>query len=62
MTFAEELRLHQDSEIDLLLGKEGLLVKPADEKYALSDLLAKVTDDNIHGEITTGESVGREVW
>jgi antitoxin MazE len=31
-------------------------------KYTLRELLARVTDENLHGEIDTGSSVGREAW
>jgi antitoxin component of MazEF toxin-antitoxin module len=31
-------------------------------KYTLDELLARVTDQNLHGEIQTGSSVGREAW
>lgn len=61
--FAEELGVRQDSKVDLLLKHEELVVKPVHAvKYSLSALLAKVRDENIHGEVATGEPVGREVW
>jgi antitoxin component of MazEF toxin-antitoxin module len=28
----------------------------------LEDLLAQITDDNIHMEIDTGDPIGAEVW
>jgi antitoxin component of MazEF toxin-antitoxin module len=28
----------------------------------LRDLLARVTPDNLHAEVSTGEAVGREPW
>jgi antitoxin component of MazEF toxin-antitoxin module len=31
-------------------------------KYTLDELLAGVTDQNLHGEIQTGSSVGAEAW
>ncbi len=30
--------------------------------YRLEDLLAQVTEDNLHGEISTGGPVGQEEW
>lgn len=34
-----------------------------DEKGALlEELLRRVTPENIHGEVDTGEPVGREFW
>lgn len=32
------------------------------KKLSLDQLLAKVTKKNIHAEINTGKSVGREAW
>lgn len=60
--FAEDLRVHEGSAVELMVGKEGLIVRPVAARYALADLLAKVTDDNAHGEVCTGKPVGREVW
>ena len=30
--------------------------------YSLDALLAGITDENIHGEIDTGITLGREIW
>lgn len=60
--FAEQLGVSHDSEVELLLTPKGLIVKPVAHRYALSDLLAKVTEENLHGEISTGGKVGREEW
>ncbi|MCY4652381.1 MAG: AbrB/MazE/SpoVT family DNA-binding domain-containing protein [Dehalococcoidia bacterium] len=32
------------------------------ERYNLSDLLERVTPENLHGEIDFGKPEGREVW
>ena len=37
----------------------SVLNRPAAE---LDDLLARVTEDNLHGEIDTGPAVGGEAW
>ena len=37
----------------------SVLERPATE---LDDLLALVTEDNVHGEVETGPSVGGEAW
>jgi len=31
-------------------------------KYSLDDLLAQVTESNLHGELDSGPSVGEELW
>ena len=61
--FAEELGLRQDSDVDLLLAQHELVIKPvAVPRYTLRDLLASVTDDNLHDEVESGGPVGSEVW
>lgn len=60
--FAEQLMLQQDSEVDLSLDGDQLVIKPRRSKQSLSALLAQVTDENIHAEVSTGEPTGREVW
>ena len=37
----------------------SLLQRPGTE---LEDLLARVTEENLHGEVETGASVGGEAW
>ena len=37
----------------------SLLQRPGTE---LDDLLARVTEDHLHGEVETGTSVGGEAW
>ncbi len=40
---AKELRVHEGSVVDSLLGQEELVIRPVGSKYALGDLLAGVT-------------------
>lgn len=60
--FAEQLMIQQGSEVDLSLDGDQLVIKPKRRELSLSELLAQVTDENIHAEIATGEPTGREVW
>ena len=60
--FAEELGLQNDSDVDLLLEKRELVIKPVAQRYALRELLSRVTDDNLHREVATGAPVGDELW
>lgn len=60
--FAEQLMVKQGSEVNLLLDGDRLVIKPRRSEPSLSALLAQVTDENIHSEVTTGEPTGREVW
>jgi antitoxin MazE len=61
--FAAEAGLSQDSPVELTLDEGRLVIKPiATHTFTLEDLLAGITPDNLHGEISSGESVGKEVW
>jgi antitoxin MazE len=63
-SFAAEVGLANESPVDVSLSKGRLVVAPVAErpKHTLAQLLAQVTDDNLHGEITTSAPVGGEAW
>jgi len=63
MVLATAAQLKNDMPVDLSLEEGKLIIffqKPSN--WTLDSLLAKVTDQNLHGEIDTGAPVGREVW
>ena len=57
---AMEVGLEEGSEIDLVVEDGHLVIKP--RTNTLEDLLSKITPDNLHSEVQTGESKGRESW
>ncbi len=59
---AEQVGLEEDVRVDLVMEGDHLLIKPSVPRYALEDLLAQVTPENLHAEVTTGEPLGNEVW
>jgi antitoxin MazE len=62
-SFAEEAGVEAGSEVDLSVHDGDLVVRVVKRRtYRLSALLEKVTAKNLHGEVDTGESIGREVW
>ncbi|CAN5311248.1 AbrB/MazE/SpoVT family DNA-binding domain-containing protein [soil metagenome] len=62
-SFAIESKITQGSTVEISLESGRIIVFPlAEPEFSLDDLLAKVTSDNLHGEIDTGSSVGRETW
>ena len=62
-SFAEQVGVEAGSEVDLAVEDGELIVRPGRlPKYELTDLLKGVTARNVHGEVETGDSVGREVW
>jgi len=62
-SFANEINLSQGAEIDLVLFDNKIQIEPTKKKkLTLSDLLSKVTEENIHQEIDIGDPVGKEIW
>lgn len=60
---AAELGLSSGSIADLRTHEGKLEVVPiTEETTELARLLELVTEDNLHGEVDTGESAGREEW
>ena len=60
---AAQLGLANHSSVKFSLRGTELVITPV--KYPglkLADLLAGVTEDNLHGEIDTGAAVGKETW
>lgn len=55
---AMEVGLEEGSEIDLDVEDGHLVIKP--RTNTLEDLLSKITPDNLHSEIQTGDPQGRE--
>ncbi len=60
--FALDIGLVQNSMVSISVVKGNLLLKPIKPYPSLDELLAGITEDNLHQEIETGDSVGNEVW
>jgi antitoxin MazE len=61
--FAAEVQVEEGTLVDLSVVKGKLVATPAArKKTTLSQLLAKVSRANLHGEVETGPSVEREAW
>ena len=60
-SFAAELPVQEGSTVDLSVTDGQLVVRAVrPPTYRLRDLLAEVSEDNLHDEISTGEPRGRE--
>ena len=60
---AAQLGLANHSSIKFSLRGTELVITPVQHPgLKLADLLAGVTEDNLHGEIDTGAAVGKETW
>lgn len=61
--FARQAGLGQDSSVDISVEGDRIVIKPArPQKYRLADLVAAISDDNVHGEVDSGSPVGGEAW
>ena len=62
-SFAAQAGVEAGSEVDLSLEDGELIIRPKRvPKYDLSVLLRRVTTENVHTEVQSGQPVGREVW
>jgi antitoxin MazE len=62
-TIAMETDIGEGSLVEIRLKKGSFIVTPIRKtEYSLDELLAGVTDENIHGEIDMGAPVGKEQW
>ncbi len=62
-SFAKAINLEEGNDVKIKIEKDNLIVeKEKNKKYGLKSLLAGINKNNIHGEIDTGNSVGKEVW
>lgn len=62
-SFAAEIGIEQDSEVELSLFDGKLVLAPvAPHPITLAALLQAVTDDNLHAGVTIGAVVGNESW
>jgi antitoxin MazE len=60
--FALQVGLEQNSLVAVSVSEGKLVLEPLKPSYSLEELLAQVTQDNVHQEIETGPNVGTEAW
>ena len=62
-SLVEATNIKDGTFIELSFNEGRLIATPVVEhKYSLAELLAGVTQENLHVEIDTGKPVGREAW
>ncbi|SNR69030.1 AbrB/MazE/SpoVT family DNA-binding domain-containing protein [Desulfurobacterium atlanticum] len=59
--FAKEIGLCPDTEVELKLEDNKLVIIP-NKRRQLEELLKQVTPENLHSEIDWGEKSGEEEW
>lgn len=62
ISFAKNIHLHQGSSVDLVMTKDKIEIRPKKKakKYVLSEMVKKITKDNLHHEPDWG-TYGREL-
>jgi len=61
--FAVEAKLKKGALVDVSEEDGKIILTPVKRrKFTLEGLLSGVTKENIHGEISTGKRVGKEIW
>ncbi len=61
--FAEDAAVKEGTVVDLSISEGKLVAAPVRrKKLSLKQLLARVNKTNLHGEVDSGQSVGRESW
>ncbi len=58
----EQADFSLEQSVQLKVSRGRIVIEPAEPlDYRLDDLVAKITPDNLHGEVPTGHAVGKEV-
>jgi antitoxin MazE len=60
--YAKEISIDKGSAITINREDNKLILEPKQKEEKLNALLSKITKENIHDEIETGEGVGNEAW
>jgi antitoxin MazE len=62
-SFAEEAGISEGSDIDMSLEDGVIHVRAVEQKrWRLDELVAEITDENLHEEWDTGMAAGGEAW
>ena len=62
-SFAHEVGLQNQTPVEVALADGKLVISPVTRPDpTLEQLLAGVTDENLHREVATGSSAGNETW
>ena len=59
---AQEAGLAEGVAVDVKVSGRTLLIAPSEPRYALEDLVGRITSRNRHAESDWGAPMGREVW
>ena len=61
-SFVNTINVKEHDEVELIIEDNQLIIKPVKYKFDIDELVSKINSDNLHKEIETGPSVGKEIW
>lgn len=62
-SLAQEISVGEGALADIFVENGNLVIKPANKsRYDLADLVGRITEANVHGEIETASAVGNEFF
>jgi antitoxin MazE len=61
-TMLESTNLHLAHDVEIVQQGNTLVIRSRKAHPTLDELVAQITDENRHDEISTGAPVGAEVW
>ena len=59
---AASIGVGEDTAVDLSIEDGAIVIKPASKRVKLDDLLAGITSENTHTEVSWDRRKGREAW
>lgn len=57
---AQKLGLAEGTPVEVEADDDGIVIRP--KRYRLEELLSRITQENLHGEVDVGLPTGREDW
>ena len=60
--FAEQARLSENSDIDISIDGDTIVIAPAKREWHLDELVKQITPRNRHNETAWGDTTGKEAW
>ncbi len=59
---AAEARIGEGDTVEVSVKDGAIIIRPAQSRFSLHELVSKITPRNRHGETDWGKAKGREQW
>lgn len=60
--FAAQAQLSENSDVEISLEGDRIVLTPARREWRLDELVQKITPANAHREVRWGDRTGKETW